>query len=111
MRLGLLLSWLIPLGLALFVAIALGVRLRRHVRAGSARGGQAPADLQTLLARGSEAPGRDDARAAPCDRSAPPPPDGDDLGERLLQLKALHERGLIDDADYEARKGQVLSRL
>ena len=87
MRLGSLLSWL----------------RRRYSR-------RAPADLQTLLAHASETVEHGKAKAVVRDFSAAPP-DGDDLGERLLQLKALHERGLIGDADYEARKAQILSRL
>lgn len=80
--------------------------LRRRYR----RALQAPADLQTLLARVSEAAGRDEAQSAVREFRAAPA-DTDDLGERLLQLKALRDRGLITEADYEAKKAQILSQL
>lgn len=83
---------------------------RRYERAFSARAGPAPVDLHTLLARVSEAAGQGEAKVVVRDFPGAPP-DRDDLGERLLQLKALHERGLISDADYEAKKAQILSRL
>lgn len=35
----------------------------------------------------------------------------DDLAERLAKLDALHERGAINDADYERRKQQILDEV
>ena len=38
------------------------------------------------------------------------PPHGN-LADRLAELQQLHERGLISDADYEAKKADILSGL
>jgi hypothetical protein len=69
------------------------------------------ADLRAILAQVSEAVGRGGAnvvvRHAQVDLSG----DGDDLVERLAQLKRLRDQGLISAADYEAKKAEILSRL
>jgi hypothetical protein len=39
------------------------------------------------------------------------PADEDETARRLAELKRLHDSGLIGDADYEAKKSEILSRL
>lgn len=41
----------------------------------------------------------------------PQPASGNDIEARLALLERLHQSGLIDDADYEAKKAEILSRL
>ncbi len=36
---------------------------------------------------------------------------GASVEERLVKLKSLHEKGLISDAEYEARKSQIIADL
>lgn len=38
-------------------------------------------------------------------------PPGVSIEERLAKLKALHEKGLVSDAEYEARKSQIIGEL
>jgi hypothetical protein len=46
---------------------------------------------------------------------APPPPPtpflAEDVQPRLLQLKVLLDQGLISEADYEAKKADILAKM
>lgn len=68
-------------------------------------GGAQASSLSGLLERLSK------ARIAP--RSPPPSfaASGDPIAERLARLNALHDRGLITAAEYEAKKAEILARL
>jgi len=62
-----------------------------------------PADLRGILGQVSEAVQR--GRATAVDAS------GDEPAERLAQLKALRDQGLITAADYESKKAEILKGL
>jgi hypothetical protein len=76
----------------------------------SARGVASPAELQAILGQVAEALQRGQAdinvHSVTIDGA-----DGADPGARLAQLRQLHDAGLIDDADYEAKKAEILSGL
>jgi hypothetical protein len=69
------------------------------------------ADLKAILAQVSEAVGRGGANVVARHAQADSPGDGNDLAERLAQLKQLRDQGLISAADYEAKKAEILARL
>ena len=76
----------------------------------SARGVASPAELQAILGQVSEALQRGQAdinvRSVTIDGA-----DASDPAARLAQLRQLHDAGLIDDEDYEAKKAEILSGL
>lgn len=76
----------------------------------SARGIASPAELQAILGQVSEALERGGAdihvRNIVIDGD-----EGGDPAERLARLRQLHDSGLISDADYEAKKAEILSGL
>jgi hypothetical protein len=76
----------------------------------SAQGVASPAELQAILGQVSEALQRGQAdinvHNVTIDGA-----DGADAGARLAQLRQLHDAGLIDDSDYEAKKAEILSGL
>lgn len=69
------------------------------------------ADLRAILARVSEAVGRGGANVVVRQSDFDLSGDGDDLAERLAQLKQLRDQGLISAEDYEAKKAEILARL
>jgi len=76
----------------------------------SASGIASPAELQAILGQVSEALQRGQAdinvRSVTIDGA-----DAADPAARLAQLRQLHDAGLIDDSDYEAKKAEILSGL
>jgi hypothetical protein len=76
----------------------------------SARGVASPAELEAILGQVAEAlqHGRADVRVHNVTIDGM---DGGDAAERLARLRQLHESGLIDDQDYEAKKAEILSGL
>jgi hypothetical protein len=76
----------------------------------SARGIASPAELQAILGQVSEAlqRGRADVNISSVTIDGA---DGADPGARLAHLRQLHDAGLIDDADYDAKKAEILSGL
>lgn len=46
--------------------------------------------------------------AAPAAQASTPPPAAPDVAAQLEQLAKLKEQGLISEADYEAKKKQIL---
>lgn len=49
--------------------------------------------------------------AAPAAMPASPPASGDDPFAALERLAALHERGIVDDDEYRAKKAELLARI
>ena len=41
----------------------------------------------------------------------PAPAGGASIEQRLAKLKELHDKGLVTDAEYEARKAQIIAEL
>jgi hypothetical protein len=76
----------------------------------SARGVASSAELQAILGQVAEAlqHGQADINVSSVTIDGG---DGADPGARLAHLKQLHDAGLIDDADYEAKKAEILSGL
>jgi Short C-terminal domain len=69
-----------------------------------------PADLGAILNQVSEAVRRGRANVVVHDARIVNP-SGEDAAERLAQLKALRDRGLITAADYETKKAEILAGL
>jgi hypothetical protein len=49
--------------------------------------------------------------ATPQNTHSQTPSTGDDVESKLLKLKGLFDKGLIDESDYKDRKNQILSQL
>ena len=49
--------------------------------------------------------------ATPQNTNIPTPLPGDDIESKLLKLKGLFEKGLIDEGEYKERKSQLLAQL
>lgn len=49
--------------------------------------------------------------ATPQGATSQPPSSGEDIESKLLKLKGLFEKGLIDASEYKERKGQLLAQL
>jgi hypothetical protein len=49
--------------------------------------------------------------ATPQNTSSQTPLPGDDIESKLLKLKGLFDKGLIDENDYRERKSQLLAQL
>jgi len=69
----------------------------------------AAASLSSLLGRVAQAAERGAAERA-ASGTAPDAESGD-VADRLAQLRALRDQGLITAQDYEAKKAEILSRL
>lgn len=95
-------------------------RLRRRLQAlglggtppaGRAGVPAAPAGLDDILARVSEAMRRGEADVEVRNVTLDMTGTGNDVETRLATLKALRDRGLITAADYEAKKAEILAGL
>jgi hypothetical protein len=49
--------------------------------------------------------------ATPQNTIVPSPLPGDDIESKLLKLKGLFEKGLIDEGEYKEQKSQLLAQL
>ena len=49
--------------------------------------------------------------ATPLSAISQPPSSDEDIESKLLKLKGLFEKGLIDESEYKERKGQLLAQL
>jgi hypothetical protein len=72
-----------------------------------AQGVASPAELQAILGEVAQALQRGQADINVRNVTI----DGADPGARLAHLKQLHDSGLIDESDYEAKKAEILSGL
>ena len=80
----------------------------------SASGIASPVDLQAILGQVAEAlqQGQADVRVHSFTiDGAAAAGEADNPAQRLARLKQLHDAGLIDDQDYEAKKDEILSGL
>ena len=75
---------------------------------GGSDSGEAPQDLMALVAAAMQQ-GNVTVRNVTIDSSDMA--NGDDPAARLAHLKQLHDAGLISDADFEAKKTEILSGL
>jgi hypothetical protein len=76
----------------------------------TARGVASPAELQAILGQVSEALQRGQADIEVHNITIDGA-DGANPGQRLANLKQLHDAGLISDEDYEGKKAEILSGL
>jgi hypothetical protein len=52
--------------------------------------------------------GYDEPAPPPAQAAAPPAPAEPDYAAELQKLASLHEQGIIDDAEFDAKKKQIL---
>jgi hypothetical protein len=98
----------LPFGLLLLLAVR--ALFRRSVGGMAARAGMGPGDadkLRSFLAGRL----RTDADIIRRPAAAPSGPTPDSIEERLRHLQSLRESGLVSDAEYQAKRAEILAEL